>query len=104
MLPSGTARSIPSTAGFPSKALNKPFASIAKPVTNCPLKLAAVVARPDEPRQALLAPAPAGKSGGARLLRVRNRARRCGAAGRGAAQGMARLRRAWRHAVDGRDR
>src|ERR1700750_2378038 len=105
MLPSGTARSMPSTAVFPSKALNRPLASIAKPLAtlNFPFERGFVVATPHERRQGFPASAPRGKVSGARLLRLRGRARRRGAAKRGAAAGMARLGRPWRHAVDGGD-
>src|SRR3954454_5459738 len=104
MLPSGTARSMPSTAVLPSKALNRPFASIAKPFATLiffPFWRRFVVAAPHERRQGLPASAPRRESGGARLLRVRDRARRRGAAERGAIARMACLGRPRRHAVDG---
>src|SRR5690554_1159191 len=106
MLPSGTAISMPRTAGFPSNDLTRPLASIAKATdTDLPSPWKnSLVAGEDVDRQAKAAPAIGGEGGGARLLRGRRRPRRRGAADRRAAPAMARRRRAWRDDLDGGDR
>src|ERR671929_1999451 len=103
MLPSGTARSTPSTATLPSKALKRPFASIAKPFATCVPCFDSVVASDDVRRQAGPWRKAARKSGGARLLRGRPRKRGRRSGERRAAPAMARGRGPWRYDLDGGD-
>src|SRR5690349_16736605 len=106
MLPVGTARSTPLTAGLPSNDLKRPLASIAKPESTWlgpPPIQANVLPAADGRWQAKPAPGFGGESEEPRLLRVRDRARERSPAKRRAAAGMARHRRAWRHDLDGGD-
>src|SRR4028118_1957958 len=94
--------STPFTAGLPSKALKRPFASIAKLVPTVSPSPETVVARGDAQRQATIIARSAGSEGArARLRRVRRGARRCDAPNRRAAQAVAGGRLPRRHDLDG---